>query len=334
MQTDTGVEDHSKLKTIHVGSTHNLEELTLKGCYDLVELEMPSECLKLEELYLSHSKLRTLDLGLTPNLKRLNLENCYDLVEINTLAGYLKKLASLNLHCCGRFKSFVFKKQLDSDDEVGSLSELHLIAEPAYVWPLHCDNDSPKFQFSCYLKEDPASSFGNLERLISCTNLESFSKSIRSLQGIKKLTLEGSITEAPRDLDQLEYLEELTFSSTEIKYLPDSICKLKHLKSFKIKSCWLLEKLPDDIGRLESLETLILTECKLLSDILNSICRMKCIKYFHLPGCILVENLPRKIGLLQILKELNIEGTGVTRLPPSIFHLKGLHITDTCSVFC
>ncbi|PWA78263.1 toll/interleukin-1 receptor (TIR) domain-containing protein [Artemisia annua] len=315
---------HSKLKTLHLGSTPNLEKLLLDGCNDLIEFQMPAESLKLEELYLSPSKLRTLDLGLTQNLKSLNLENCYDLVEINAPVGYLKKLAFSNLSCCGRFKSFVFDKWSEP-----TVCELHLNAEPTDVCLLNWDNDSLNFQFSCYLKEDPASPFGNFERLTSigfgaCRNHESFSRIICSLQGIKKLTLEGSITEAPQHLDQLECLEELTFSSTEIKYLPDSICKLKHLKSFKIKSCWLLEKLPDDIGRLESLEKLILTNCKLLQDIPNSICKMKCINSFELRGCIRVIELPEDIGCLEGLKQLNIEGTGITRLPDSICKLKHL----------
>ncbi|GJU18045.1 Toll/interleukin-1 receptor domain-containing protein [Tanacetum coccineum] len=318
---------HSKLKTLHLGSTLNLEKLILDGCNDLVELQMPAVSLRLEELYLSHSKLRTLDLRLTPNLKSLNLKNCYDLVDINAPVGNLERFAFLNLSCCGRFKSFEFHKQLDSD-EVASVSELYLEAEPTDVCPLHCDNDYLKLQFSGFLI-DSASSCGIFEWLISVgfsasINHESFSRSISSLLGIKKLTLQGSFTEAP--LDQLECLEELIFSFTKIKYLPDSIGKLKHLKYFKIRSCRLLEKLPDEIGRLESLEKLILTNCKLLQDIPNSICKMKCINSFHLRGCIRVNELPEDIGCLEGLKELNIEGTDITRLPQSIFQLRGLCI--------
>ncbi|GJR35284.1 TMV resistance protein N-like protein [Tanacetum coccineum] len=269
---------HSKLKTIHLGSTPNLERLILDGCNDLVELEMPAESLKLERLNLRGSKLRTLDLGLTPNLKWLNLKNSYDLLESKAHIGCLRNLAFLDLSGCGSFKFFVFHK-LSLRAEAGSL---HLITEPTDVCSLHSNHDSPKFQFFCYYKEDKASSFGNLERLISlglcaCTNLESFSRTICTLQGIRKLKLEGSITEAPRDLDQLEYLEELIFSSTEIRNLPDSVCKLKHLKSLELKSCLLLEKLPDDLGRIESLETLIITHCNRLRDIPNNMGKIKCV---------------------------------------------------------
>ncbi|GJT56311.1 Toll/interleukin-1 receptor domain-containing protein [Tanacetum coccineum] len=264
---------HTKLKTIDLRNSPNLEKLILKGCNDLVQVQKSAKSLKLVYLDLGHSNAGTLDLRLAPNLERLNLESCY-LAELIAPIGCLKKLVFLDLSGCGRFKSFWFDKKLDKHHD--SLSELHLIAEPIDVCPLHSDNKFPKLKFSCFYKEDPASSFGNLETLISiglcaCTNLERFSRSICSLQCIRKLTLEGSITESPWDLDQLECLEELTFSSTEIKYLPDSICKLKHLKSLELKSCLLLEKLPDDLGQIESLETLIITECNLLRDIPNNI---------------------------------------------------------------
>jgi Leucine-rich repeat (LRR) protein len=225
--------------------------------------------------------LRTLDLGLTPKLKRLNLTNCYDLVEINAPVGCLKNLHFLDLSGCGRFKSFVFDKR-SQPAEAGSLPELHLIAEPTDVCLLHPNNSFSKFRFSCYYKEDPGSSFGNIERLISlglcaCTNLESFSRIICSLRGLRKLTLEGSIPEVPRDLDQLECLKELIFSSTKIRDLPDSICKLKHLKSLELKSCLLLKKLPNDLGRIESLETLTITDCYRLRDIPNNIGKINCV---------------------------------------------------------
>ncbi|PWA50623.1 disease resistance protein (TIR-NBS-LRR class) family [Artemisia annua] len=322
---------YSKLQTFDLRLAPNLEQLTIDRCHDFEELHMPAPHLKLKYLNLSQSKLKTLDLGLTPNLKSLNLENCYDLVEMNAPVGYLRNLAFLDLSGCGRFKSFVFDKYKWSQPaEAGSVSELHLIAEPTDVCLLHPNNSFPKFRFECYYKEDPNSSFGNLERLISlglcaCTNLENFSRSICSLHGLRKLTLEGSITEAPPDLDQLECLEELTFSTTEIKHLPDSICKLKYLKSFEIKSCCLLEKLPEDIGRLESLEKLILTDCKLLQDIPDSLCKLKYLKSFEIKSCCLLEKLPEDIGRLESLEKLILTDCKLLQdIPDSLCKLKYL----------
>ncbi|GJZ78672.1 Toll/interleukin-1 receptor domain-containing protein [Tanacetum coccineum] len=305
--------DLSKLKltTLHLGITPNLETLRLNNCIDMVELHITPECPKLVTLHLNdNEKLRTLDLGLTPNLESLDLYNSYNLEKITAPAECLKKLLHLDICNCGRFESFEFDIELDST-EVVSLSELHLIAaddtgicDPSNTWP--------EFQFSCYYKEGPASSFGNLEWLISLgfgarINVDSFSDIICGLQCLRKLTLEGGIPEAPKNLDQLECIEELIFSSTDIRNLPDSICKLKHLKSLELKSCLLLEKLPDDLGRIESLETLIITNCNRLRDIPNN----------------MVSELPEEIGRLECLKELDITGTGICHPPQSIFRVKG-----------
>ncbi|GJW06809.1 Toll/interleukin-1 receptor domain-containing protein [Tanacetum coccineum] len=337
---------HSKLMTVHLVSNLNLKALTLEGCNELVELQMPTESLNLEYLYLSHSK--TIHLGNTPNILTLILKNCHDLAQlylpgeilklvsldlkINAPVGCLKRLVFLDLSGSGRFKSFWSDKQLDKHHD--SLSELHLIAEPIDVCPLHSDNDFPKFKFSCYYKEGQASSFGNLERLISvglcaCTNLEIFFGSLCSLQCVRKLTLEGSIPEAPKNLDQLECLEELTLSSTKIEILPDRICMSRHLKRLEIISCWYLEKLPEDIGQLECLETLILMECILLRDIPNSICNISSLKHLRLRFCIGIDTLPEDIGRLECLRELNISRTGISYLPRSIFQLKGLCIVTS-----
>ncbi|GJX69851.1 Toll/interleukin-1 receptor domain-containing protein [Tanacetum coccineum] len=86
---------YSKLKTFHLGITPKLEELSLEGCNDLVELHMPTGCPKLISLDLIGSKLSILYLAITPNLKTLNLEDCKDLVELYIPASL--KLKSLNL---------------------------------------------------------------------------------------------------------------------------------------------------------------------------------------------------------------------------------------------
>ncbi|GKA62591.1 disease resistance TIR-NBS-LRR class family protein [Tanacetum coccineum] len=253
-----------KLRTLHLGITPNLETLSLHKCTYMVELRMPADCPKLVNLDLSKLKLTTLHLGITPNLETLRLNNCIDMVELHITPECPK----------------LFDIELDST-EVVSLSELHLIAaddtgicDPGNTWP--------EFQFSCYYKEGPASSFGNLEWLISLgfgarINVDSFSDIICGLQCLRKLTLEGGIPEAPKNLDQLECIDELIFSSTEIRNLPDSICKLKHLKSLELKSCLLLEKLPDDLARIESLEKLIITNCNRLRDIPKKMGKLKCV---------------------------------------------------------
>ncbi|GKE96122.1 disease resistance TIR-NBS-LRR class family protein, partial [Tanacetum coccineum] len=149
---------------------------------------------------------------------------------------------------------------------------------------------------------------------------------ICGLRCLRKLTLKGGIPEAPKNLDQLDCLEELILSSKNIKNLPDSICMLKHLKSLEIVSCHLLEKLPEDIGRLQCLEKLIVKDCIFLRDIPNSICEMDRLECLDLTGCFRIEELPEVIGCLEYFKELDITGSGITCLPKSIYQLRGLRI--------
>ncbi|KAJ9551628.1 hypothetical protein OSB04_015673 [Centaurea solstitialis] len=321
----------SKLRTLDLRGAPNLETLSVRGCYDLVELHIHSECPKLESINIIGAKLRTFDLKLSPNLKIVNLTECDHLVEVNAHDGCLNKLDHVNISDCMRFK-FLFNRKICQSLEVGSLSKLHLIVEPLDIWPtLHLGNNLAEFVFTCLYEEHGLSLIGNLEMLISlgfshCTNFESFSESICGMRYLTKLTLEGSIPEAPKDLDKLQCLEELHLVSTKSTHLPDSIFMLKHLKCLKLHHCWLFEELPEDLNRLERLEELILSECIGLRDIPNSLCQMKHLERIHLPCCIGIERLPEELGRLECLKELNIEGTNIRRLPQSIFELKGLRI--------
>ncbi|XP_023767542.1 disease resistance protein RPV1 [Lactuca sativa] len=332
---------NSKLRTLDIGLTPNLKYFDLERCYDLEEVHMADKCLKLTYLDVSYSKLRKLDLRLTPNLETLDLENCNDMEELHIANGCLKKLVYLNLNRCLRFKSFRFciesVASLNKDDssccedkslEVGSLAELHLIVESLERCPIHPDTNLPKFQFACFYKEDKPLLTRNLEKLISvglcaCMNNETFSRSICGLQHLKKLKLEGSILEAPKDLDQLEYLEELDLSYTEIKNLPDTICMFKLLKSLKVKSCWNLEKLPKDLGRLECLKKLTLSSAK-IKELPDSICMLKHLELLNLSFCLLLETLPEEIGRLENLKKLTLSSAKIKDLPDSICMLKNL----------
>ncbi|KAL4579841.1 hypothetical protein LXL04_016009 [Taraxacum kok-saghyz] len=357
---------NSKLRTLDIGLSPNLEYLDLRRCYDLEELHMENVCQKLTSLDISCSKLRNLDLGLTPNLENLNLKNCYNLVEFHLADECLKKLVCLDLSGCLRFRSFMFHIVDDAsysegdascgeDDgfcseeyascnesevscsedeslEVGPLAELHLIVNSLHLCPFHPVNKLPKFQFTCYYKEDAPLSTTNLEKLVSvglcaCTNLDTFSRSICGLQRLRKLKLEGNILEAPKNLDQLECLEELDLSYTKIKHLPDSICMLKKLKSLKLKSCWLLEKLPQDLGLLESLEELTLT-CRKIKDLPDSICMLKHLESLELYDCSCLEKLHKDFGQLESLRKLTLSSAMIKELPDSICMLNKLEYLE------
>ncbi|GJZ96656.1 TMV resistance protein N-like protein [Tanacetum coccineum] len=362
---------NSQLRNLDLGPTPDLETLSLAECdleafhisslagCDLDELHFLYECPKLISLILNNSKLRILDIELTPNLERLDLKDCLNLVQINAPDGCLEQLVYLDLSGCGRFKSFLFDKQ-SKPLKVGSLSELHLIGESIDICPLHPDNSFPKFLFTCFYKEDPAaSSFGNLEKFISigqcaCANFESFSKSICSLNFLRKLTLEGSILEVPKDLHHLECLEELTVSNTKITHVPCSVFRLKQLKSLKLQNCQYLKELPKDFDLLKSLEKLTLFSLK-ISYLPYSIYKLKQLKVLTLQDCqhlvvlpwyfyqlesleeltlfnMKISFFPDLLCMLKQLKFLKLESTGIGSLPNSSFcklkRLKYIHLLN------
>ncbi|PWA91224.1 disease resistance protein (TIR-NBS-LRR class) [Artemisia annua] len=314
----------SRLKTLDLGQTSDLETISLRGC-ELVDFHMPEECPTLRSIDLSHSKLRTLDFGLTPKLERLDLKDCLYLEEINGPIGCLKKLVYLELSGCERLKYFMFDK-LSKSVELDSLSELHLIARHT-VCSLHSENKQV-FQFTCLSEEYLPPLFRNLDKVISmglcaCRNLENLSKTVCSLQFLRKLVLEGYIPVAPEDLNRLEYLEELMLSSTTVQHLPDSVCMLKQLKSLKLQDCYNLVKLPKDLGQLESLEELFLSKTNIQS-LPDSVCMLKHLKSLKLQDCYNLVKLPEDFGQLESLEELILSDTKFQCLPDSICMLKQL----------
>ncbi|PWA69411.1 disease resistance protein (TIR-NBS-LRR class) family [Artemisia annua] len=318
----------SKLRTFDLGLTPNLEKLSLNDCADFEELHMSSACPNLKFLELRKSRLSRLNLELFPNLERLGLEGCDKLVEINAPVGCLRKLVYLNLTSCLRFSYFVVPVgELEPKDSRSSAS-LRLVGEILDSCPLHPNSNLPKLRFRCYYDEDLPSSVGNIEKLISfglcaCTDFKKFSDMICSLRCLRKLELECDIPDFPKDLGQLECLEELCLSSTKIKHLPNSIRKLKCLKSLEVDNGDLLEKLPKGLGQLECLERLHVRSKK-IKHLPKSICMLKRLKSLDVRDCSCLGKLPKDIGQLESLESLDLSATKIKHLPDSICMLKCL----------
>ena len=270
---------------------------------------------------------------MTPNLESLDLNGCNQLVEVYTPVGCLKRLVYLNLRGCSRFKSILFMKRLELLESL-SLSELHLSVKLDEQFPSFSDNGLPNLWLTFYYREELPSPVGNLQKFVSldvrpCTQLVTFSGNICGWRHLRKLEIDGSLPEVPKDLAQLQCLVKLRFFSTRITYLPNDICMLKHLKSLKLESCWLLEELPEDLGLLESLEKLhVLSTCiKFLPD---SICMSKHLKSLKLGANKLLE-LPQKLGGLHSLEKLNLSSTSIKELPDSICLLTNLRALEVKS---
>nr|XP_043619955.1 disease resistance protein RPV1-like [Erigeron canadensis] len=120
---------YSKIETLNSGGMlPNLEELVLRQCKKLVEVNISDECSHLKKLDLyectalekltisneclsplkslnvSFTKLRRLNLGLTPNLEVLSVKFCYGLEELVMPVEY-RMLTKLSLHYIGNLHS-------------------------------------------------------------------------------------------------------------------------------------------------------------------------------------------------------------------------------------
>ncbi|GJY86240.1 disease resistance TIR-NBS-LRR class family protein [Tanacetum coccineum] len=324
----------TKLRTFDLGLTPNLETLSLCQCPHFVKLHVSVACPNLKFLDLSNSRLRSLDLELIPNLERLYLQKSHELLELNAPAGCLKKVGNLNLSGCLRFTDFEFRDRLEPNVS-GASPSLDLVGESLDLCPLHPNSNLLKLCFRCSYYEFLPPLVGNIEKLMSfglcvCTDLKKFSDMICSLQCLKKLTLDCNILEFPKDLGQLECLEELCLNSTKIKHLPDSICVLKLLKSLEVNNGDLLEKLPEDLGQLECLEKLFVSSKK-IEYLPDSICMLKRLKSLDVTDCCRLGKLPGDIGQLECLERLYLSSTKINHLPDGICmleHLKYLNLFD------
>nr|GEU83285.1 TMV resistance protein N-like [Tanacetum cinerariifolium] len=132
---------YTKLRTLDLGLTPNLEILNLEQCTYLIELHIPGGCPKLKFLCLDYSrKLRNLDLGLTPDIETLSLVGC-DLEKLH-IPFQCPKLKSLSYNGS---RLWTLKLGLITDLVILSLkecdlAELHMPGECPKLKSLSIDN--------------------------------------------------------------------------------------------------------------------------------------------------------------------------------------------------
>ncbi|XP_031380256.1 protein SUPPRESSOR OF npr1-1, CONSTITUTIVE 1-like isoform X2 [Punica granatum] len=156
------------------------------------------------------------------------------------------------------------------------------------------------------LKRSPDfSAFPALERLSvgSCNYLVSVDSSIGLLKALKHVDMRfcQRLRKLPEQLGSLEALTELLIDGTSI----DEILISKGMKKLEIlsaNSCRYLNGIPVSVGSLIKLKRLSLAECYTLT------------------------KLPDSVGQLSSLVELNLERSGVTRLPRTLRYLEKLEV--------
>ncbi|XP_025664190.1 putative disease resistance RPP13-like protein 1 [Arachis hypogaea] len=125
-----------------------------------------------------------------------------------------------------------------------------------------------------------------------------------------------------KKLIQLRYLD---LSSSDVMILPESLCNLRNLQTFKLEGCLELTMLPSSLGDLINLRYLDLSwsSVKILPESLCNLCNLQTLM---LEGCSKLTMLPNGMYNLVNLRHLNIRGTPLKKMPKGMGKLKQLHI--------
>ncbi|CAH1444386.1 unnamed protein product [Lactuca virosa] len=236
-----------ELRTIDLRLTPNLEELTLGGHGDLIEIYMPDESSKIRSLKLYGPKLQTLNLGLIPNLEELDLKS--DLLELIYMPVESSKLRSLRIYGSKlRTLNLGLTPNLEKLDLDGDLVELYMSVECSKLRFLKFTGSklttldlglTPNLE---KLKLRGHGDLVELYTLVICSKLRTL-----KIHGSKLRTL---------NLGQTPNLEELDLNSDLLElYMPVECSKLRSLQLDGSKLRTL------DLGMTPNLEKLDLEKC-------------------------------------------------------------------------
>ncbi|KAF8115077.1 hypothetical protein N665_0030s0118 [Sinapis alba] len=205
----------------------SLKTLILSGCSKLMNFPTISE--NIESLYLDGTAVERVpeSIGSLRNLAVLNLNKCCSLMSLPDNFCKLKSLKKLILSGCSRLESFP-----DINEDMGSL-EILLMDETAI-------NQIPQKMYMSNLK---LFSFGGSKvKDLTCLELQPFS----GCSQLSEMYLtDCNLYNLPDNFSCcLSFLQSLCLSRNNIKNLPGSIKKLRHLKSLYLKHCENLISLP------------------------------------------------------------------------------------------
>ncbi|RVW94401.1 putative disease resistance protein RPP1 [Vitis vinifera] len=317
------------VKMLKFSSMPNLERLDLEGCTSLRELHSSIGDLK----WLTYLNLRGCEwLQSLPtnmkfqSLKVLNLSNCSNLEKFPKIHGNIKFLRKLHLRESG------IKELPNRIVYLESLEILDLS---------YCS----KFEKFPKIR-------GNMKCLkklfLNNTAIKELPGSIRCLESLENLDLSccSNFEKFPEIQGNMKFLKTLYLKHTAIKELPNSIGCLQDLEFLNLNGCSNLERLPEiqkdmgnlralyldgtaikglpcSIGHLIRLDRLDLENCRNLRSLPN-ICGLKSLKRLFINGCSNLEAFSEITEDMEQLKHLLLHETGITELPSSIQHLRGL----------
>ncbi|XP_021816100.1 TMV resistance protein N-like [Prunus avium] len=268
-----------------------------------------------------------------PNLSRsrkiehINLSSCISMVEIPSYFQHLDKLTHLDLGGC---KNIKILPEMPCNLEFLILTASGIEELPSSVWShekishldiKYCKHLKSLPSNTCKLKLSGSFSLEDCESLrefwelpknttainmASCINLVSLPANIWKLKSLERLDLSNcsNFQHFPEISEAMEHLEFLNLSGTTVKELHPSIENLVALRELDLSSCENLEVVPDYLFRLTSLQEL------------------------NLHYCSKFQNFPEISEVMEHLEFLNLSGTAVKELHPSIENLVALRKLD------
>ncbi|XP_048446610.1 disease resistance protein RPV1-like [Pyrus x bretschneideri] len=319
-------------KTPDFTKATSLEELNLKGCTRLYEVDPSISALK--------------------NLVILNLGVCHKLKSLPSIS-HMGSLQTLNLSCCSNFEKFP-----EISDAMENLAELYLDGTAIKELPSSFNKLTGltvlNLSWCRELKSLPSSiHLGSLQtlNLSGCLNLEKFPEISDVMEKLSELRLDGIATkELSSSINKLTGLTILNLRGCqELKSLPSSI-HLGSLQTLNLSGCLNLEKFPEISDAMENLAELYLdgTAIKELSSSINKLtgltilnlrgCRelkslpssihLGSLQTLNLSGCSNLEKFPDVSDVMEKLSKFYLGGTAIKELPSSINKLTGLTVLN------
>ena len=238
-----------------------------------------------------------------------------------------------------------------------NLTDLFVNVDELTALPESIGNLQSLTKFSLYLKDDltvlsesaggvlknltylsisgPVSSggldcIGNLRSLTElslwrCKGSKALPDSIGNLEKLRKLTINySSFEQLPQSIGNLSSLVNFSLCANKnLTGLPDSIGNLKNLESLHIGDSPYLERIPESLSSLQSLKVLSLSWNKNLQALPENIGSLKKLKYLDVSYSASLKRLPDSIVHAASLETVDVSGTAIDSVPPSVASLKG-----------
>ena len=165
----------------------------------------------------------------------------------------------------------------------------------------------------------------NLEKLnlVDCTRLSKIDPSFGNLKCLIEVNMKGCENlESLSDYISLESLQifDLSYCS-RLKKFPKIVGNMSRLWKLNLESSGIKDLSVEHLTGLFKLE---LSNCKNLSSLSEASCSLPSLEYLFFDGCSKLDKLPENLGNLEGVEILNVDGTAIKGLPPSIVRLKYL----------